>query len=173
MQRKVGDTFTYNDEKYIVCPAIDDYCTECVFYQNGCKDADKIAGKCTNVIFKKMETKKEFTKADLKSGMAIEYRDGRRRLLTSINNNLYLYNGNGLYNNSLSIFKNNLKCPYDKNIDIVKVYKILNIRDLSSILNNDNIILIWEREEIQEFTIQEIADKLGVPINKFKIVGEK
>ena len=166
---------TYNDEKYIVCPAIDDYCTECVFYRNGCKDADKIAGRCTNVIFKKMETKKEFTKANLKSGMVVEYRDGRRRLLISINNNLYLYNRDGLYNYSLSIFKDNLKCLYDENMDIVKVYKILNIGDLSSILDNinDNIILIWEREEIQEFTIQEIADKIGVPINKFKIVGKK
>lgn len=172
MQRKVGDTFTYNDEEYIVCPTIDGYCTECVFYQNGCKDASKIAGKCIDVIFKKMETKKEFTKADLKPGMVVEYRDGRRRLLISINDILYLYNENGLYSNSLNMFKDDLKYCYNKDIDIVKVYKILKIIDLPNILNNDDITLIWERDEIQEFTMQEIADKIGIPLNKFKIIGE-
>ena len=96
---------------------------------------------------------KEFTKADLKSGMAVEYRDGKRRLVIDE----FLIGKYGHYD--LSSYNENLEneCPKST---IMKVFKICQTAILERILDDDNLELIWERKEAKKMTIEEMRKKL-------------
>lgn len=109
--------------------------------------------------------KKEFTKADLKDGMVVEYRKGNR----------FLVFGHKLLSSNYFDFTNNIaddltdKKYKDKDFDIMKVYKvnIENVKRLSDILKHENLELIWERKETKEMTGEEMKQKLE------ELTGEK
>lgn len=96
---------------------------------------------------------KEFTKADLKSGMVVEYRDGDRRLVID----KYLIGKNTHY--ELSPYNENLEDEYPR-LTIMKVFKIRQRAILERILDDDNLELIWERTEPKKMTIEEMRQKL-------------
>ena len=96
---------------------------------------------------------KEFTKADLKSGMVVEYRDGDRRLVID----KYLIGKNAHY--ELSTYNENLEEGYPR-LTIMKVFKIRQRAILERILDDDNLELIWEREEPKKMTVEEMRQKL-------------
>lgn len=96
---------------------------------------------------------KEFTKADLKSGMAVEYRDGDRRLVID----KYLIGKNAHY--ELSTYNENLEDEYP-GLTIMKVFKIRQRAILERILDDDNLELIWERKEPKKMTVEEMRQKL-------------
>lgn len=108
---------------------------------------------------------KEFTKADLKDGMVVEYRKGNR----------FLVFGHKLLSSNYFDFTNNIaddltdKKYKDKDFDIMKVYKvnIENVKRLSDILKHENLELIWERKETKEMTGEEMKQKLE------ELTGEK
>lgn len=101
---------------------------------------------------------KEFTKADLKDGMVVEYRKGNR----------FLVFGHKLLSSNYFDFTNNIaddltdKKYKDKDFDIMKVYKvnIENVKRLSDILKHENLELIWERIEVKHMTVDEMQKKL-------------
>lgn len=109
--------------------------------------------------------KKEFTKADLKDGMVVEYRKGNR----------FLVFGHKLLSSNYFDFTNNIaddltdKKYKDKDFDIMKVYKvnIENVKRLSDILKHENLELIWERIEVKHMTVDEMREELE------KLTGEK
>lgn len=92
----------------------------------------------------------EFTKDDLKTGMVVETRNGRRYLVlrgelpTSIYGiqGLMLINDTGLMDNKYS---NNLKY-INANYDIVKVYQA-NICGIKYIFDDENLTSLWERDD--------------------------
>lgn len=96
---------------------------------------------------------KEFTKADLKDGMVVEYRDGDRRLVID----KYLIGKNAYY--ELSTYNENLEDKYPR-LTIMKVFKIRQRAILERILDDDNLELIWERTEPKKMTIEEMRQKL-------------
>lgn len=96
---------------------------------------------------------KEFTKADLKDGMVVEYRDGDRRLVID----KYLIGKNAHY--ELSTYNENLEDGYPR-LTIMKVFKIRQIAILERILDDDNLELIWERKEPKKMTVEEMRQKL-------------
>lgn len=96
---------------------------------------------------------KEFKKADLKSGMVVEYRDGDRRLVID----KYLVGKNAHY--ELSAYNENLKNEYP-GLTIMKVFKICRRAILGNILDDDNLELIWERKEPKKMTVEEMREKL-------------
>lgn len=96
---------------------------------------------------------KEFTKADLKDGMVVEYRDGDRRLVI----NECLVGKDSHY--ELSAYNENLKNKYPR-LTIMKVFKICRRAILGNILDDDNLELIWERKEPKKMTIEEMRKKL-------------
>lgn len=98
-------------------------------------------------------TNKEFTKADLKDGMVVEYRDGDRRLVI----NECLVGKDSHY--ELSAYNENLKNKYPR-LTIMKVFKICRRAILGNILDDDNLELIWERKEPKKMTIEEMRKKL-------------
>ena len=106
---------------------------------------------------------KEFTKADLKDGMVVEYRDGRRAMF--LDNKLMASS----HYTVLSNFTNTLEHVSMDSVTIVKVYQS-KASILESYFNNQYLTLIWERESVKEMTVAEIEKELGY---KVKIVGEK
>ena len=106
-----------------------------------------------------------FTKADLKDGMVIENRGGTMLLLIGdvlMNNNQYIGSTN---------IQDDLTHKMFRNLDIVKVYTT-NGTTFSTILNESNLTLIWERKEEpkhKEMTVEEIEKELGY---KIKVIAD-
>lgn len=84
---------------------------------------------------------KQFTKADLKPGMVVEYRNHMRRCLV---NDRFMGDAGGL---SLDDYTDDLKDKDDvQQFDIIKVYKSSG-KGFNDIFNDNRLILIWERKE--------------------------
>ena len=128
------------------------------------------AAKLKGFTYKRKDMK-EFTRADLKPGMVVEYRNGARRLVVSINGFLHLYSTDTYVTHIVNAYNDNLTYIFNNNKqDIVKVYEIVKLSSLSCMLTSiDCLKLIWERNEPVEYTMQEIADKLGIPVEQLRI----
>lgn len=105
---------------------------------------------------------KEFDVNKLEVGMIVEYKSGERSLvLSDSKGNLFL---SGVNYFKPSIFK------FIDEYEIYKVYKIKNKTYLNNLLNyNSDLELIWEKPIEVELTMQEIADKFGIPVEQLKI----
>ena len=98
---------------------------------------------------------KEFTKSDLKSGMVVEYNDnyfGKRLVIGGFLTGEDGYADLGVYNENLKSVVSDLK--------IVRVYKIKCMGKISSIMEDHNLELIWEREKPKKMTVEEMRKKL-------------
>lgn len=104
---------------------------------------------------------KEFTKADLKDGMVVEYSNGKRRLV--LNN--HLIGKDGYY--ELNRYMEDMKDKESSERDIMRVFKIAIITTLDRIFHIENLDLIWERKEPKRTTAEEMRKKLE------ELTGEK
>ena len=98
---------------------------------------------------------KQFTKADLKDGMVVEYNDsyfGKRLVIGG-----FLIGEDGYAD--LKGYNENLK-SVKSDLEIVRVYKIKCIERISSIMKDHNLELIWERKEPKKMTVEEMRKKL-------------
>lgn len=103
--------------------------------------------------------KKEFTRADLKDGMFVVYRNGEIRIVVGNfiigscrHSNLCNYDKN-LFADSLSV------SPSMSMLDIVKVGKLVHEVSLNLVEEKD-LYIIWERKEPQKLTADDAAKKL-------------
>lgn len=97
----------------------------------------------------------EFTKADLKDGMVVEYNDnsfGKRLVVGD-----FLIGEDGYAD--LGDYNENLKNVVS-DLEIVRVYKIKCMGKISSIMYDVNLELIWERKEPKKMTVEEMRQKL-------------
>ena len=108
----------------------------------------------------------EFTKADLKDGMVVEYRNGDRRLVLGEcfvgHNNCSHFNV--WYDDNL-INNNNASCR-----DVCKVYKS-SPELMNQCFDDKYLTLIWERKEKpepEEMTLAEVCKALGKEIKIVK-----
>ena len=97
--------------------------------------------------------KKEFTKADLKDGMVVEYVDGRRRLV--IGDTLYGTDGylkTDRYNENLKIK------GIGKDLTIQKVYeiKIGHPKDIGEIFERENLVLVWKKRKNKREPVESV-----------------
>lgn len=100
---------------------------------------------------------KEFTKADLRDGMVVEYRSksyGRRlvigdMLIGAEGSHRLIY-----YNEDL------IDTTGDKDFDIMRIYKIQHVSRFNEILLYSNLELIWERKDPKKMTVEEMQKKL-------------
>lgn len=97
---------------------------------------------------------KEFTKADLKDGMVVEYKNGKRRLVIA---NMLIGEDGFL---TLDSFRENLENIKFMDNTIVKIFKIKEAMTFNYILDDDNLKLIWERIEVKHMTVDEMQKKL-------------
>lgn len=105
--------------------------------------------------------KKEFTKADLKDGMVVEYREGKRRIVIG---NMLIGEDGFL---TLNSFDEKLENIFFKEHSITKIYKIKKAKAFNYALENKNLELIWERKETKKMTAEEMRQKLE------ELTGEK
>ena len=104
---------------------------------------------------------KEFTKADLKDGMVVEYKDGRRRLVVAD----MLIGKDGFL--TLNSYSEELKSNSFDEHTIVKIYKIREAATFNCVLDNINLELIWKRTKTKHMTTEEMRTKLE------ELTGEK
>lgn len=100
---------------------------------------------------------KEFTKADLESGMVVEYRYEHLGKRIVIGEMLVGKDGYAMleeYNDDLK------KVKGSDELDIIKVYKIKDACPLINIMKGSNLKLIWERKEPKKMTVEEMRKKL-------------
>lgn len=92
---------------------------------------------------------KKFTKSDLKDGMVVEYNDNyfRKRLVIGG----FLTGEDGYAD--LGDYNENLKSVVS-DLEIVRVYKIKCMGKISSIMKDNNLELIWEREKPKKMTVE-------------------
>ena len=98
---------------------------------------------------------KNFTKSDLKDGMVVEYNDnsfGKRLVVGG-----FLIGEDGY--DDLVNYNENLKNVVS-DLEIVRVYKIKCMGEISSIMKDYNLELIWERKETKKMTVEEMRKKL-------------
>ena len=98
--------------------------------------------------------KKEFTKADLKDGMVVEYRNLSRRVV--IGNGLIGENGHNILDN----YNDTLLSLDFNDIDIIKVYEIKQPYAFSAMMKDCNLRLIWNRFNTKCMTVEEMRKKL-------------
>ena len=99
-------------------------------------------------------TNKEFTKADLKDGMVVKYRNGDKRMVIS-----EALIGEDGYSDQ-NCFREDLTHRYFKDLDIVGVYAIQECNNFADMLSDYNLELIWERKEPKKMTVEEMRKKL-------------
>lgn len=104
---------------------------------------------------------KDFTKADLKDGMVVEYKDGRRRLVVAD----MLIGKDGFL--TLNSYSEELKSNSFDEHTIVKTYKIREAATFDCVLDNINLELIWKRTKTKHMTTEEMRTKLE------ELTGEK
>lgn len=98
---------------------------------------------------------KEFTKSDLKDGMVVEYNDncfGKRIVIGG-----FLTGEDGYAD--LGDHNENLKSAVS-DLEIVRVYKIKRMGKISSIMDDNNLELIWERKKPKKMTVEEMRKRL-------------
>ena len=109
-------------------------------------------------------------KSNIKSGMSVKLRNGEMGLVMDIDGIKIIQFENNWktldygYNQDLKINTTDASA-----LDIMEVYRIL---DYDSIIRKNLCKpknLIWRREEQKELTMQEIADKFGIPISALRI----
>ena len=117
---------------------------------------------CKVVVFNELIQMK---KSDLKPGMVVEYANCEKRLVVTINAELYLISRASFA--VIKSFNEDLTCNSDPKMNIVKVYQPKEAASLSTLLQCNNCI--WERPKEIVLTMQEIADKFGIPVEQLKI----
>ena len=114
--------------------------------------------------FEEFKRQNPIQKEHLRSGMVVEYLSGERRLIVDIRGELVLISEDGFkplseYNEDLTINdhpdvainKIGLSCPSSLKGMFFKA------------------TIIWERPEAVELTMDEIAEKFGIPVEQLKI----
>lgn len=117
---------------------------------------------CKVVVFNELIQMK---KSDLKPGMVVEYASGEKRLVVTINSELYLISRASFAD--VKSFNDDMTCSNNPDINIVKVYLPREAASLSTLFECKNCI--WERPQETVLTMQEIADKFGIPVEQLKI----
>lgn len=145
--------------KYFDLPSISEPCV-------GCRD-DKLLWEPKDGKKEDIKMEKEFTKDMLEDSMVVETRDGNRLLVCGDK----LMDMDGMI--KLSHYDNDMlhtsffSWGLDRGFDIIKVYdKVNTLKQISTFC----LKLLWERKEIKEVTLKEIAEKFGV--EEVKVIND-
>lgn len=110
-------------------------------------------------------------KQDIQLGMIIEYHCGKKALVISVNDEILFSDNNGYmrlkdYDDDLLVIDRHEDT--DK-WDIDKVFKVTLGCSLDTMLSGEFLKLFWERQKEVELTLDEIAEKFGIPVKNLKI----
>ena len=113
----------------------------------------------------------QMKKQDIQLGMVVEYHCGKRGLVILVNDEVLFSNNIGYmrlkdYNDDLLVIDRHNDS--DK-WDIDKIFKVTLGCSIDTMLNGDFLKLLWERQKEVELTMDEIAEKFGIPVKNLKI----
>lgn len=113
----------------------------------------------------------QMKKQDIQLGMVVEYHCGKRGLVISVNDEILFSDNVGFMR--LTDYDDNL-LVIDRHSDsgkwdIDKVFKVTMGCSIDTMLNGSFLKLLWERQKEVELTMDEIAEKFGIPVNNLKI----
>ena len=113
----------------------------------------------------------QMKKQDIQLGMVVEYHCGKRGLVISVNDEILFSDNIGYmrlkdYNDDLLVI--NRHDDTDK-WDIDKIFKVTIECSIDTMLSGNFLKLLWERQKEVELTMDEIAEKFGIPVKNLKI----
>lgn len=113
----------------------------------------------------------QMKKQDIQLGMVIEYHCGKKALVISVNNEVLFSDNNGYmrlenYNDDLLVVNRH---EDSGKWDIDKVFDVTFGCSIDTMLNGSLLRLLWERQKEVELTMDEIAEKFGIPVKNLKI----
>lgn len=113
----------------------------------------------------KIEEEKDMRLSDLRTGMVVETRNGRRYLVLQVEEGI-LFMGDDCYMESWCEPKHaeDMTCSGDSHT-IMKVFNPVNL--LQDVKETKDVL--WERPQEQELTVREISERLGYPV---KVVAD-
>lgn len=104
--------------------------------------------------------------SELKPGMVVEYADGNKRLVIVFDNKLMFTGETGYQTDIARWYNEDLTHKEFASSDIVKVYEV-NFGNIFTLMTPSR--LLWERPQIIELTIEQIAKKFDVKPNQIRI----
>lgn len=113
----------------------------------------------------------EMKKQDIQLGMVVEYHCGKKALVISVNNEVLFSDSNGFmplrdYTDDLLVMDRHSTSGM---WDIDKIYKVTVECSIDTMLSGNFLKLLWERQKEVELTMDEIAEKFGIPVENLKI----
>ena len=113
----------------------------------------------------------QMKKQDIQLGMVVEYHCGKRALVILVNDEVLFSNANGFmrlkdYNDDLLVINRH---STSNMWDIDKIYRVTVECCIDTMLSGDFLKLLWERPKEIELTMDEIAEKFGIPVENLKI----
>ena len=112
-------------------------------------------------------------KSELKSGMSVKLRNGKKGLIVDVNN-IKIIQYEDDWDNLNASYTTDLKCIGRINLAAYDIMEVYNITEYSCVRRDclcKECNLMWRRVgEFKEITMQEIADKFGVDVNSIKII---
>ena len=113
----------------------------------------------------------QMKKQDIQLGMVVEYHCGKKALVISVNNEVLFSDTFGYmrlkdYNDDLLVIDRH---DDSGKWDIDKVFKVTLGCSIDTMLSGNFLKLLWERQKEVELTMDEIAEKFGIPVKNLKI----
>ena len=110
-------------------------------------------------------------KQDIQLGMVVEYHCGKKALVISVNDEVLFSDTFGYmrlkdYNDDLIVIDRH---DDSGKWDIDKVFKVTLGCSIDTMLSGNFLKLLWERQKEVELTMDEIAEKFGIPVENLKI----
>jgi hypothetical protein len=113
----------------------------------------------------------QMKKQDIQLGMVVEYHCGKKALVISVNDEVLFSDTFGYmrlkdYNDDLTVIDRH---DDSGKWDIDKVFKVTLGCSIDTMLSGNFLKLFWERQKEVELTMDEIAEKFGIPVKNLKI----
>ena len=113
----------------------------------------------------------QMKKQDIRLGMVVEYHCGKKALVISVNDEVLFSDNNGFmrlkdYNDNLTVINRH---DDSGKWDIDKVFKVTMGCSIDAMLKGCFLEPLWERQKEVELTMDEIAEKFGIPVEQLKI----
>ena len=158
-------------DSYIKCSRFTDYLGETCYNFNSGSFAHKNWYKRYDFTILEWEDfmEKELTLSDLNVGMLIEIRRGDKFIIAQNEGDIFGTNDSEWL--SFDNFEEDMRYYNrgDYYFDIVKVYGRCKKNNGFYTYDTTNRDLLFQRKEKKELTMQEIADKFGIPVDQLKI----
>lgn len=113
----------------------------------------------------------QMKKQDIQLGMVVEYHCGKKALVISVNDEVLFSDTFGYmrlkdYDDDLTVIDRH---DDSGKWDIDKVFKVTLGCSIDTMLSGNFLKLLWERQKEVELTMDEIAEKFGIPVKNLKI----